>query len=216
MPTGFQSVNDWGTIQIDETHVAVCVRNAPVITIYTFDTFYDLEGVNPLMFLGDTGGVGVVIKSRINIGTNRWRFVFIASAAVNVRIWHYDSGIPTYSTYGMQVFNPSGGLIYDSGANVLSMKAVYQLQGAGPQTFNTPGDGRTYAAALTYSRMSVDKRPVTHAPWDVWQEGLWVSSSQIYVDRVLSSSVGGEDAAVSRPNNSFAPPQILLIDVTGL
>lgn len=219
MPTGFQSFNDWGTVQIDENYAAICVRNAPTITVSGFPnkTIFDVAGVSPMVFLGDTSGVGVVVLSRVSVGANVWRFTLMAASTVNVRIFIYDRAPPGYSgNSGLQVFNEVGELTYDSGYPVLMLAAVYQTNGSGATSIGLPADGRTYAAVLSYSRMRVEKRPVTHSPWNIYQDAIWVSGGSLYVAEIQTGSIGGETAGANRTPNTNAAPQILLADVTYL
>ena len=217
MPTGFQSINDWGTVQIDENYSAVCLRQTPVITVYSYPnkTHFDVAGVSPLLFLGDTSGVGVCVISRVQIATNVWRFTLISGSQVSVRCFVFDKGPPGYSgNSGLQVFNAAGELTYDSGYPVFALKAVYQMTGSGPNSFSVPADGRAYAACMSFTRLRVEKKPITHASWDLYQEALWVSSSSLYIDDVKVGSVGGENPGSNRDKSTRGPPQILLADVT--
>lgn len=215
MPAGFQSFNDSGTVQIDDTYPSLILNASPTITVTgAYDTILDVNGANPMLFLGQTNGAGVCVRSRVNIGTNVWRYTMQASSTVNVRIYIFDYATPYAGNYGMQVFNGSGVLIFDSNAPFFKMVAIYQVGTIANQTFYAPADGRSYAAALTYNRLTVEKRPITHAPWDVSQEGLWVSGTALTVDSFKVDSVGGETSGVSRPNTYSGGPQILVVDVT--
>lgn len=215
MPAGFQSFNDSGTVQIDDTYPSLILNASPVITVSSgSDTTLNVSGANPMLFLGQTNGAGVCVRSRVNIGTNLWRYTLQASSTVNVRVYIFDYATPYASNFGMQVFNASGTLIFDSNAPFFKMVAVYQVGTIAPQTFYAPSDGRTYAAALTYNRLTVNKKPITHAWWDVSQEGLWISGTALTVDSFRVSSVGGETSGVNRPNSYTGGPQILVVDVT--
>jgi hypothetical protein len=216
MPTGFQSINDWGTVQFDENYSAVGLRAAPVITVagYPNKTYYDVYGVSPMLFLGNTNGIGVVVLSRVYIGTNLWRFTLRANSQADVKLYIFDKGPPAASNSGMQVFNASGELTYDAAYMVLTLKDVFQVTGTGPNSFSIPQDGRSYAAAMSFSRMWVEKRPITHSPWDLYQEAMWVSGTSIYIDDIKVGSVGGEDPGSNRPKSTRGPPQVLLADVT--
>lgn len=217
MPIGFQSINDFGTVQIDEEYSSICMKSTSIIYVSggMSDTTLDVSGINPMLLFGNTNGVGIVVRSRVSIGTNTWRYTLQASSNVNVRIYIFDSSTPYAGTSGLQVFNSSGVLIFDSSAAFLRLSSVLQLSGSGANSFTVPNSGRTYAVALTYSRMSVEKKPVTHAPWDLYQEGLWYDGYNITIDRVKTDYIGGEDPAASRPNSGAAPPQVLVVDITG-
>lgn len=219
MPTGFQSITDSGILQIDENYSAMSLIQAPTITINSYPsmTYYDIAGINPMCFLGNTGGGYVVGISRQSIGTNVWRFGFMASSGVSVKLYFFDKGPVTAGNSGLQVFSSAGELIYDSGNVVMSLVAVYQVSGGGSNSFTPPQNGRTHAAALSFSRSYVEQRPISHAPWDAYQEGLYVTSTQLTTNWVKTYSVGGEDPGSWRrdPDNS-APPQVLVVDVTSL
>lgn len=217
MPIGFQSINDWGTVQIDEEYSSICLQSSSVITINgnMVDTTLDVYGKNPFLLFGSTNGAGIVVRSRVNISGSTWRYTLQANTSVNVRVYVFDNSVPFSGNSGMQVFNSSGVLIFDSNAPFLRLTSVLQLSGSGPQSFTVPNNGRTYVVALTYSRLSIEKRPVTHAPWDLYQEGLWYDGYNINIDRVKTDYVGGENPSSWIPNSSAAPPQILVVDITG-
>lgn len=216
MPTGFQSITDSGIVQIDENYSALSLISAPTVFINDTVTYYDVLGANPIVFMGDTNGSYIVGVSRQSIGSNLWRFGFVANSSTNVKFYFFDRGPVIAGTTGMQVFDSSGALVYDSNNVVLTLIAVHQVTGGDPNSFSPPINGRIHAAALSFSRSWVEERPISHSAWRVYEEGMRVSSTQFTTGWVQTYLVGGEDPGNWRRDpDASAPPQILVIDATG-
>lgn len=233
MPAGFQSINTSGTVQIDETYQTLHLISAPTITINQVwdDTHhglwatYDVAGVNPMVVIGNTSGQPVMLVSRVNIGTNLWRFTFsttyMMGLSVKLYFFHGMSTPPAGTNFGLQVFSPTGALVFDSGTPFMHLANVYQVSGSG-SSHSVPQDGRTYAAGLTFSRLSlhvISAGGGTGYTWDNKADGLSVSGTTVTAsrERIYSFATDdGQNLPTERPPQTTNPPQILLVDVTHL
>jgi hypothetical protein len=217
MSAGFQSWNTSGTVQIDENYTSMTLVTSPTITINTTDTYFDIASANPVVFLGNTSGAFIRMTGRVNLGGSVWRYTFIANVAVNVRLYCFDQAAPSPSRYGMQVFNGAGQLVFDSNSPFLRLSAIHQVVGSANNAFGVPQDGRTYAAALTYTRLSV-QGPIliNQAYWYyTYQDSLQVDWTQLQVVHGQTNRFPGQNAFAYAPPVQN-PPQVLMVDVTYL
>ncbi|WP_320327930.1 hypothetical protein [Pseudomonas sp. P8_250] len=217
MSAGFQSWNDSGTVQIDENYTSMTLVTSPTITINTTDTYFDIASANPIVFLGNTSGAYVRMTSRVNLGGSVWRYTFSANVAINVRLYCFDQAAPSSSNYGMQIFNGSGVLVFDSNSPFLRLSAIHQVVGTASNSFAVPQDGRAYAAALTYTRLSV-QGPILigqQAWYYTFQDFLQVAGNQLLVTHGQTNRFPGQNA-FAYPPPTQNPPQVLMVDVTYL
>jgi hypothetical protein len=223
MPAGFQSINDSGTVQIDENYSTLTLIAAPTITINgagpgsaypgTMWASYTVNSPNPQLFIGNTSGVYVAVVSRTNPSAGVWTYTFAAGAAVSVRLFIYSQAVMTAGNCGMQVFNSGGGLVFDSSAPFLRMSAVYQIGGAaGSSSFGIPQDGRAYAAALSYSRCSITGPGAGYYYW----MAEWINVSGTTITTSTQGPIYRFPAnnPYAYPPLANAPPQVLMVDVT--
>jgi len=216
MPTGFQSVNDWGTVQIDENYKTINARNAPVVT-FSGLYYYDCAGTNPMLFLGDTGGQLVTIRARASIGANVWRFQLFCNNTVTVRLFHFDDGPGWTGNAGMQVFNASGELVYDSSNLVLKLQGLYQIPQSTFTSIDFPQDGKTYAAALSYYGKKSSLANVHEQYWSVSQQAIAVTATQAITGFTNVGIYQGSDLGDNWGGNLVsARPHIIVVDVTGI
>lgn len=213
MPTGFQSFNDSGTVQIDENYSAVCLRQAPVIQV---PATYDVVGIDPLLFIGQTGGTFVTIKSRINMGNNVWRYIIVCDRVSNIRLYIFDKGPPTAGNSGLQVFNAASQLVYDSSSIVMNIANIYETPRSSGAVIQVPQDGRSFAASLSYTRRYWSMQQGDEGGGQlsyIYQESLSFSGGQINTKYIKVAEA--EQAANTVPE-WVAPPQVLLINVTNI
>lgn len=223
MPAGFQSINDSGTVQIDDTYTSMNLVAAPTVTISgagpgsAYPGSYwgevTIYSPNPSLFIGNTSGYYVATISRVNVGTNAWTYKFVANAAISIRVFAFDTAQWTSGNCGMQVFNASGVLTFDSSSPFMRMAAVYQISGAaGSSSFSIPQDGRTYAAALSYSRCSITGPGAGYYYW----MSEWLSTTGSTITTSTQGPIYRFPAnnPYAFPPVANAPPQVLLVDVT--
>ena len=140
-----------------------------------------------------------------------------ASSAGETFNWYlFDQmSLTTQGTSGLQVFNASGQIVFNSNANPMRIAAVGQvpnvsLSGNPSTSINAPTAG-TYAACLTQSRM--------------YYQALGAGNfGQLYGDGVTITSSGSTIGAflIALPPNNISMSEmtnggpILLVDVSGL
>ena len=122
MPAGLEIINTSGSVLIDENYKNLAVSASGSFTFVAGDFGrvnvsipYIANGIrNPIIAIRVTGGYAGVRNTNINDIALTATAVFFGDTGATVEWWCFD--IPTVvSTSGLQVYNSSGELVFDSG-----------------------------------------------------------------------------------------------------
>ena len=230
MPAGFQIIGSSGNVQIDGNYVNLGLIAKGTVTIPAAGSIstsaVNASAITPqIVVTGSTPILCIAPKIvRANIGrvqqsgsTFSYTIIGGASSAGETFNWYlFDQmSLTTQGTSGLQVFNASGQIVFNSNANPMRIAAVGQvpnvsLSGNPSTSINAPTAG-TYAACLTQSRM--------------YYQALGAGNfGQLYGDGVTITSSGSTIGAflIALPPNNISMSEmtnggpILLVDVSGL
>lgn len=130
MPTGFQAITQTGNIQIDGDTVSANLASiATVNTAGSFPGGY-VTGLpsQSMIFHRSTGLLAVREYSPVIAGR-----YFSSNVPVSARIYCFNNQIPTDTTHaGMEVFGPSGNIIFSSAWRTLKIVDVFTINGNNP------------------------------------------------------------------------------------
>jgi len=157
MPAGLQAFNDYGTAQITGEEICLSLINKFAVTLtprYTSgqQLYFAVNLTVPLdavMLMGDTSGayVNVFFDPRYD-----GSYVQLTShAGVTVTLYLFAAAPVVASTAGLQVFGSDQRLLFDASHKIL--RPIHANTMLSPEYPLPVGNGRTYAAALTYSRV---------------------------------------------------------------
>ena len=157
MDVGLQVINDSGTAQITGSEVSLSLVNKYALTLtprYTSGNqlFYAVNLIVPLdwvLMMGDTSGayVNVWFDPRQD-GTH---VQLTSNAGVTVMLYFFAAAPVTGSTFGLQVFSGDDQLLFDANHKIL--RPIYANTMEQTEHLLPVGNGRVYAAVLTYSRV---------------------------------------------------------------
>jgi hypothetical protein len=146
MPTGFQAINDNGTFQIDGEYPQFVLRHKYDVHttnertgdnsgsdtyFYGFVTVYDDE----ILAIRSSGFAAVVSKQ------GNTTMIMARSPNALVECYVFGQVFDVGSHFGMQVFNSTGTLVFDSAQKILAMVGFVTGEG-----WNYYQPGRKYAA----------------------------------------------------------------------
>lgn len=115
----------------------------PLMSGYPYVATLTYSGAPGMLFLGDTSGAAVGIdRLTTSGGTTTVRFV--STAAVGLDVYLYREQPPRSSTFGLQVFTPTGELAFDSSEDHLAVLAVAAFSRSSDSvTITAPSKGQT-------------------------------------------------------------------------
>lgn len=157
MPAGLQVFNDIGTAQITGEEVSLSLVNKFALTLtrrYTSgqQLYYAVNLTIPLdcvLLMGDTSGAYVNVW--IDPSSNGTYAQLTSHAGVTVMLYLFAGAPIIASKSGMQVFGADGRLLFDASHKIL--RPIYANTMVATEYLLPVGNGRVYAAALTYSRV---------------------------------------------------------------
>lgn len=156
MIAGFQSINDYGTYQLDENNPSLhmTAKGTRVLNDgFGFPTnSIVFDATAPIVLVRSTNhgdySFGVSYTTAYN-GTN-WTTYISGHFNETVEYWIFDTAVPAAAgNFGLELFNGSGSRIYSSSVNPLNIAGIITGNYA-----TLPGDytytsGRNYAALQT-------------------------------------------------------------------
>ncbi|MHC5347475.1 hypothetical protein [Metapseudomonas furukawaii] len=225
MVAGIQVFGDAGNVQITDQFVSMNFLETRTVQIVNSLSYsparwgeVTVAGDNPIAVLGSTGGAAVVQYKRTNLGNGQWRFTFAAGFAVSVKMFFFErsKSIPAGNNFGLQLFNASGELCFDSATPVMSVRAVHQTT-TSTSSFALPGGSSVYGAQLSFTRTSINliSSGGQQQVWEVVLDGLIVSSTTVSRASLPVWTTTAENEAPRAPQTTNLP-QILVADVTHL
>lgn len=162
MGAGFQVFNNDNIIVIDENYYNLClVSKGSTTTNNNANNYYvdiTLSCREPIIAFKCTSGFAYVLTQRNN-GNGTWTFRF-GSERGNQVIYYWLFDIPpatSPSNTGMQVFNASGGLVFDANYPYLNPVTIYQDSNGDLISRDITLDGtqgRQYALVQNYMLMT--------------------------------------------------------------
>lgn len=148
---GLQIVNDGGSVQIDQGYRNLCLRqkgNAVTTGNLVSGTSwmsFNVSGLtSPIIAVG--GAVGASAQTYWDAANSRHGFLISAIGAIGTSIPYYIFDVPAElgSTYGFQVRDTAGALIFDALQPPLRVRGFYVNASGGD---SSKPSGRTYAVA---------------------------------------------------------------------
>ncbi|MBV6853746.1 hypothetical protein P2C08_14090 [Xanthomonas perforans] len=223
MPAGLQIINSNGFIQIDETYRNLHFKRKGTATTNVVapgvagnsSVQIQISDVNAMMLIavrcsslvsmtsyninGSTVTVGLVVNARVGATVDWYAFDTAPQAAA--------------ATYGLQVFNASGQIVFDSAHSPMRVVDTYQVNGSAGNTRTYPA-GRSYAAVFSPGIYVV---PVNAGPegsngYAVNLPGVRIGSSSGDVTVAPFQIQGSSGSSF----NQTLPSNVMVIDVTHL
>jgi hypothetical protein len=152
MPSaGLQIINDGGSFQIDQTYRNLCLRQkGTAVTSSTLSSgssyaSFNVTGLtSPIIAIG--GSATASVQTYWDAPNSRHGFLISANGAVGTSVPYYIFDVPTElgATYGFQVRDASGVLLFDATQPPLRVRGFYRNQSANVSSL---ASGRTYAIA---------------------------------------------------------------------
>lgn len=227
MTAGFQVINDAGTILIDENYKNISMKDKRTVTIgaagapqlFGANQFTVASCVSPVVFIQcSTGGCFV---SGVTVSGGTATITVRGPAGVSVTVFTFDE--PTVGSFGLQVYNASGQVVFDSSNKYA--RVVDVVSGTTAQIVKTYTSGRTYAVAYL-KKGSRQQRQFTSSGCGAGSARNWLSrySSTVKVaanvvtfDWEMYYDWGAYDVCEPRSYNSYTDTSFtaVVIDVTG-
>lgn len=216
MAAGLQVFNDSGSFQIDDRNknmlliakgTGTFVQGSNPAQIPDATVTVQTEALDAVILIRETSAP-VAVLGRYRQGAN-WVFGLACASTISFQWFVFATERPgAEGNFGLRVYAEDGTLAFNSDVPFLRLKSLFQTSQA-TQTFAVPQDGRTYAAALSFSRagvaqlnesFSLQLRDFLH----LTATSLLLSQAQVYRFPRQGST----------PIVWTSPPQILLVDVT--
>ncbi|CAG9184326.1 hypothetical protein CURE108131_25190 [Cupriavidus respiraculi] len=223
----FRVVNDWGTVQIDDTYANLALKHAqtyqtgpPASQYYGSDLTFSFAGATPFFAYRCTAGYATVFSIHESGGVWTVRMRCSAGVGTPITVYVFDRPIVSAGGWGFDVFDAAGNLTFSSG-----YKYMRVVDWVSPAATNPPADyaldpSRIYAVcqgSFAYSQYWVSPAPPTdpNARGDVITE----ICGAVFLGSVLRLGTYEENVVMNQPfYQGFAggSAQYLIIDVTGL
>lgn len=151
MDAGIQILNDGGSFQIDQTYRNLCLRqkgtavtSANLVSGYSYTSFNVTGLTSPIIAVG--GPALAVAQTYWDAANSRHGFLISAAGAIGTSIPYYIFDVPTETgaTFGFQVRDASGALVFDAMQPPLRVRGFYTHQSASVSNLVA---GRSYAVA---------------------------------------------------------------------
>ena len=149
---GIQVTGEGGNLQIDDTffNYRLVSQGAKSLAAFSFNdnaipagNTVSYSGINPIIMF-KTSSIYVAIASKeVSGSTHTWTLASDAAGICNYVI--FDTAPPVGGNSGLQLFNESGTLVFDSSSQLLRISGV--VSGASA----TMPAGRTYASSLNHT-----------------------------------------------------------------
>ncbi|SEG59261.1 hypothetical protein [Bosea lathyri] len=133
MSAGLQIINDAGTVQIDETYKNLCFRERRAISLShsAGNAYHDIviTGRTVLVAMQSQYYAPFLLSTQFD-GTNwtyRWGFTFLGAgypSSGTAYLWIFDDAPPNPDSFGFEVYDAAGELIFQSNAKVLKISGV--------------------------------------------------------------------------------------------
>ncbi len=229
MPTGFEAIGDAGNYQIDSSfaNMALIRSGALYSEQYTNGSTTNTNPTRVAVTVNAGEVLAVACTALCAVGSIVGTTVYVyvsAAAGTLVEYYIFKPGDTSVSSVGMQIFNESGQITFDSGWKLFDVRHI--LAG---YTSVTLAVGRKYAFVHTQiGTVVIYNRVVNGIPPSVLVSyirrtqfscvsinGNSIACQLANVDVAASPPSSGSGAAVNQtiPNN--VTPQALIIDVTG-
>ena len=217
MPAGFSSVNDFGTLQIDQDYFNYLLVNRGQSAVGSAGvTVSTTNSLAPVLCIRPTGNKVVIDSmSFAKGGTTQWTLRSDGPATVDWFV--FDAGRPTLDVGpGISVYDASGRLAYNSNASEMRIKSIVTTP-ADPETTSMRGDVIQAVPAGVAACIASPKARFQYvgvpAPLPLFVEGVQFEGSNIRVGYVQTGNGPILDATYLI-NDGVT--QIILIDITGL
>lgn len=223
MPVGIEVINSSGQFQINDEFSNMHMTAKGTLSLVSNPLWLNqgqvvfVEGVNPIMMFGPNiagvGGACIIEKTAAPGGFNfrimSYSFWGGASAGTVQIIPYYvfDTKPPTPSNFGLQIFNSSGVLKFDSQSKFLKIKAMAVLgeDGEIPVPF-----GKVYAACMARSPFW---REDTGEEIEMYGYCAHVNQSRVKV-QLTRVDEPMNTMTVPRPSTAYLTPTVIVADVT--
>lgn len=147
---GLSITRDNGSLQIDDMFMTyrLIAKGSVYVAEFNANTggggaTLSIAGKNPTLFLSG-GPLVAVIQKTVSGGVHTWKLMAKTSGTATYYI--FDEQVPSDSGFGLQLFDESGRLTFDSSSKLLRFVGSYQLAWASDGSLTLPS-GRTYAVA---------------------------------------------------------------------
>lgn len=148
---GLQIINDGGSFQIDQTYRNLCLREkgtiATTATLSSGSSYvsFNRTGLtSPIIAVG--GSATASVQTYWDAANSRHGFLISVNGAIGTSVTFYIFDVPKDlgATYGFQVRDASGVLLFDATQPPLRVRGFYPNQSA---SVSSLAAGRTYAIA---------------------------------------------------------------------
>lgn len=222
MGVGFQAFNSSGVFQVDGEYAnPSLLRKGSAASV--FDSAYN-RGTLTLSIAPDeilavacsSAHVAIVARSATSVVIHTDQ----AAGGDVISYWIFGAGAiaSSTSTFGMQVFNSAGQLIFDAQKKPLSV--VQKLSGGSSGGVNvTLTSGKTYAVMVQQARIQYDrgKSDVDYGTVRMWVDSVKVAANVVYVQQKLILDYDGQVSSSSGWEgfwDNSVTSQHVIIDVT--
>lgn len=197
MPAGAKFINDWGTIQIDDTHPNYAMKSKGSANSVWYPAPQDVNLATWTVPDGDALICAIASTTRSifeyaghDVGNQRFFYTMVdgGSSSHLVEWWAFDLPTDTGLPYGMRVWNASGQIMFDS-----NRPHARVIDGVALNAGNSFSATRTYDAGRKYAVVPA--------------AGVWTAVNGNVV------TFSGVKATAS--NKPIHPTQALVLDVTG-
>lgn len=224
MVAGLQVISDSNTLQIDENYSNLRVVHQGTLNVIVRNTVLNdpnpgasltVIGDFPMLFFGaNTSDTAFMVASRTRSG-NRWTFTVYAASqtltdgsVASVPYYIFDSmPVTSPGTFGLQVYNDNGTLVFDSSNKYLRISGVFQ-----PTPFNisTPLPSPTSFAMVDAPWVYL--RRISYSSSVLTGFGVNVSGSSATIHAV---PIGNDTDLIAPFPTSRPLPRIVFADTFG-
>jgi len=207
MPQGLQVIGDHGVLQIDELY-----RNMAKRASGTWGTPSLANAVSAIIANRTLNTAGVHIGG-LNISGSTWEWK-ARTSPISTSYWIFDVPVST-GNIGLQVFDATGALVFDSINDYLKVVGVYELNYP-----STPFAGYTQPGGKTHAWIQMDggfweKDNISgltdQGGYAVYMNG---SGQLVTVHTLALGTRSG--AAVNGSIINIRKPRVVVVDVTGM
>lgn len=241
MPAGLQVFNTDNIVQIDDEYSNLKFMNKGSVSTSSSVITIDVpSATSPLVAVQLTdNGVGnelsrayVVLRQTVQNG-NVWTFTFsidigITGQVATLTYYVFDQIATQASNFGLQTFDPSGRLIFDSNDKWLKIASIissanWSSEGYGNHKFINMGNARSYAVVFgdlggQWTGVNIPANPPMPQIYDYRVDGIGIRTvaGGFYTDLTLLYRFQATNTTGAAGTGSWPSFSLLLVDVTGL
>lgn len=242
MATLFEVKNENGVVQLTDTHLPFKLKIKQEFSTVKNASNYYLHRVNvlttkPVMIGIRNLSTGyVALSGMLPLANNTgYELTFISNIALTATMYVFEFSSSDNSDFGLQLYNESGTLMYDSSNKVAKISALFQFSNPNPTdgnlanySYTVPDNSKTYAVVMTdlaagYTEIGTSRKNGFTVTYAAYLNGTRfdgttgnIKVGQVMVQRgAYTDTQSGGDMDYMNEESNIENSHYLLLDVTG-